>query len=456
MVVTKKFKIGLGVVIGFFAFIELAMLLAIIFYRNDPVMTLSQGLFLALLMGASCVSTVSCFLFLPTHDIFCRLRGPLVLIPISMGAAILVGRIWRVYSTLSVALCFASGTNHRIKVSYPIALLNLLAEGTTKGPKQNPRGGKRQSLRQKVTAKTTAKLIFLLTLPQIILQVLDATLYDKQVVVQLDESEQIGRVTCSGERQWTALLGVCLIALVYVWGVYIAWVARDLPMLFNEKDCVFHAASINSVVVLIVIALVFITDKPTTSPDVTVSSELSTEAKLKTLFSHDYHCFFLQVFLWSTFSVVVSASASWFIVGPKLQRIWSAEKVVISNMLRNPNRSSSIDKNWQTGESTDLSDQVENYPHMPSNQRDDTEKRPIIIHKDEALPRVVESKVFALDKLIRHVTEEWSVPVESKKCCNFLCATVVLTMSTLSFSFAPILARSALKADQYRCLIGAN
>lgn len=272
--VTKKFKIGLGIAIGVFASIELAMFCAIIYHRNHPVMTLSQGIFLAWLVAASFVSIVSCFLLLPTHDIFCRLRGPLVLIPISMVASILVARIWRVYSTLSVALSFASGTKRGTKICFPIAVLNLLAEGTVLGSRETPRGGKRQSLRQKITTRTTAKLILLLTLPQILLQLLDAVLYNKTVVEELDQAELIGRMTCAGGREWTVYVGVCLIAFVYIWGVYTAWVARDLPMLFNEKDCVFHAASINSVVVLIVIALVFITDKSTTSPDITVSFNL--------------------------------------------------------------------------------------------------------------------------------------------------------------------------------------
>lgn len=119
----------------------------------------------------------------------------------------------------------------------------------------------------------------------------------------------------------------------------------------------------------------------------------------------------MKVFLWATFAIVVSASASWFIVAPKLQRIWSQEKVVLSSLLRNPHRTSVVESHWQSGGSTDSSDQLtKSQDRTPHNLQDDSlsgERLPIILHKDEALPRTVETKVFALDKLIRHVTQEW-------------------------------------------------
>jgi hypothetical protein len=104
--------------------------------------------------------------------------------------------------------------------------------------------------------------------------------------------------------------------------VLAAWVARDLPSALNEKTGIFNSSAFNSVLAFLILALVFITDSPTTSPNVTS-------------------------FLWIAMLLGIVLSTTVMIVLPKIRRVRSGEKIVISNLLSpSPNvltRRSSMD-----------------------------------------------------------------------------------------------------------------
>jgi hypothetical protein len=70
--------------------------------------------------------------------------------------------------------------------------------------------------------------------------------------------------------------------------VLVAWYSRDLPMAFNEKDQIFQTATVNGLVCVIIIALLLITDLPTTSPNISVSIE--TESERETLARYSGRC----------------------------------------------------------------------------------------------------------------------------------------------------------------------
>ena len=272
--VTDAMKIGLGVAIGIFGSVALGLLLTIIVQRNHAVMKLAQGSFLGLIAGAAFVEIVCSFVFLPTRDIHCKLQGPLVIVPMTFIASCLVGRIWRVYKVLSVMNRFARlEPNQRrcgngdclISTLYFLARLPLICCNGNKKPAVG-----RQNFRQAVSAQETLSLIVILTLPQVILQVLASTLFNWELEEQLDESGNIGRVVCGESDDWAFNVGMAYAAAVYMLAVIVAWISRTLPSAFNEKVQVFHAATISTLLAFMTISLISITSDPSTHPDVQV------------------------------------------------------------------------------------------------------------------------------------------------------------------------------------------
>jgi hypothetical protein len=272
--VTEAMKIGLAVAIGIFGTIALVLLFLIILKRDHAVMKLAQGSFLGLIAGAAFIEIVCSFVFLPTKDIFCKLQGPLVIVPMTFIASCLVGRIWRVYKVLSVMNRFArldknlrrcGNGDWLISSLYFLARLPLGCCSATKKP-----GVGSQNFRQAVSAQETLSLIVILTLPQLILQILVAALVKRELNEQLDKTGNIGRIVCGDSDDWALNVGMAYAAAVYMLAVIVTWISRTLPSAFNEKVQVFHAATISTLLAFMTISLISITSDPTTHPDVQV------------------------------------------------------------------------------------------------------------------------------------------------------------------------------------------
>jgi len=184
--------------------------------------------------------------------------------------ACLVGRVWRVFTTLSTAQSFARMNKKTCDVSeYFISLLTFLANVPFCCKKDLVH--RRRSLRQTVTEKQTWGLICILTLPQLVFQVLTSALIDRQLEMEFDVRGDNGRVVCDANGRWALATGIGYAALVYLIAVFVAWISRSLPSAFNEKDQIFHAATISTVLACMSIAFLEIMNAPTTEPDVVVS-----------------------------------------------------------------------------------------------------------------------------------------------------------------------------------------
>ena len=283
--VEAGFAIVMCCVVGIVTLILFAMFCIIVYHRKNKLMTLAQGGLLGLLTITAAIGNITSLFFFPTNDKFCTLAGPLCLIPQTLLAAILVGRLWRVYMTLAVAnslgratLNTSERTNFLSKLIPTeqgfMEVLGLLSLSTCFPQKDT--GDKRasaRSLRRATTRADTLRLIFMLTLPQIVLQICGAIIYPAVSGIELTDNEKLGRQWCNrgGRGSWTYFTGLALIALVYILAVLVAWFSRNLPSAFNEKDQIFQAASVNSVVSMIVISLMFITNRAETSPHISVS-----------------------------------------------------------------------------------------------------------------------------------------------------------------------------------------
>jgi hypothetical protein len=289
---TTKYVVG-GVIAVFGAF-ALFCFVFILRHKEHLVMKLAQGGFLAALAG-SCLALVAfSFTYFPTNDVFCRLQGPLVLFPLTLVIAILVGRLWRVYVTLSVAIDIG---RHREADPTPptrcsrlkpcqriVSLLSFLAGLPFYLQHPKKRKSYVPSLRQKVTAKETASLIAMLTFPQFVLQIFGAAYYDRHVEFQFDANSNIGRYMCSYDGEWTTKFGRWMIAVMFVLAVIVAWVSRELPSAFNEKRQIFRATGISIAIGVAATALAGgDAQAASTDPDSVVSSISSYSGYCKTL-----------------------------------------------------------------------------------------------------------------------------------------------------------------------------
>jgi hypothetical protein len=237
LVVSEGMKITMGVVSAFSSLTILAALVFVIFHRENPVMKLAQWPFLVWLLSCGLISSVFLFLYMPTKDWHCRCVDVFQMIPLTMMAAILVGRSWRVYVTLSGALAIGRRTSRsslsdsKMKL-WLIKILTHLAKFPfwCKDSQRDSKGGSSGGFRQTASPWETTRLIFCLSFPQIVLQIVGAVIYGNTVEVELDSTQLFGREICDEQGAWVRRAGAAISVVVFLLAVIMAWVSRELPM----------------------------------------------------------------------------------------------------------------------------------------------------------------------------------------------------------------------------------
>jgi hypothetical protein len=273
--VSNRMKVTLAIMIGIFGTISLGSFVFLIVHRNHPVLKLSQVAFLSAVAGACFVVIVGTFTFLPTRDIFCSINGPIILIPSSIIGAILVGRVWRVYVTLSAVLTLGreKGKFHDMRSSKndPGQVLMRILSFIASVPFMFKKHKDQCSLRRAATTAETLALIVALSMPQVVVQLFGSIYYRPELIINYSEEAKMGRVVCSEELRWLHIVGMLLLAIVYLLAIVVSCVASDLPSAFNEKQQIFQAATFCATSTFIAVVFIQITDQPTTHPDVWVS-----------------------------------------------------------------------------------------------------------------------------------------------------------------------------------------
>ena len=276
--VTVSVKIVVGVAIGVCGAYALALMIFIIVKRNHAVMRLAQGSFLAAICAGCLMQIVFSFVLLPTRDVHCRLVGVLCLVPMTFVASCMVGRIWRVYQTLSNANRFGRNQDNRRSIlsttgDSVVYALTSIANLTALTPNKHGRSAalaRRSSVRQSISAKQTVGLVLFLTMPQLLLQLLVASLVDRGMVLSTDITGSFQKRVCEERYSWVSVAGTGYVVFVCILAVALAWIARDLPSAFNEKDQVYRAASVSILTSFIGISLFDVLNKPTTHPNIAV------------------------------------------------------------------------------------------------------------------------------------------------------------------------------------------
>lgn len=279
-------KIVIGVIIGVCGSISLASFGIIVYYRDHRVMTMAQGGLLGALTVSCLAVILMSFLVLPTRTAFCRCSG-LVLIPISTSISIMTGRLFRVYSTVGRAHRLGkSAISSQIGVrpagslilrqsrwaeNVVMATLGWIAFSPVLGGSGSGTKRRSSSLRRTTTRGDSIRLIFVLSLPQLVLQLFRVSYYETGLIVEYDEYYQVGRKYCdNGDYTWVRYTGLSLIMAQFLLCLFIAWCSRDLPAVFNETAQIFKAAFVGGLICIPSILLQIFFEFPSTSPNISV------------------------------------------------------------------------------------------------------------------------------------------------------------------------------------------
>jgi hypothetical protein len=395
--ITHEFIIAVICVCCILGAAEIYLLACVIWYRNNQVLQLAQAPFLALLIICGMIVTGTVFVFMPTRNVYCNLRGLLIQLPLTLMAAILVGRLWRVYSTLRIAISIGDDRNGKRKRTFGgeniMNFLSALASVHTL-LKGKYTGARRQSLRTKVTDADLLRVLLLLVLPQLIIQIVGISMYRGDVEI-IFINDNIGRTMCEKGSRWPTLVGEIYIGLLFVMAIIVAYASRELPSVFNEKNAIFITAATNCVVLFFVLAMIYIFDTSITEPNVTS-------------------------FLWIFMSLFFVVSTLSMIVIPKVRRAKSGERIVMSKLLdpKLSRRHSSVAMPTTTaarlgavlaGEADDSSRQegALSASEQTAIANVSVKFRPqITLNYEDPPPRRIERQLFALKELISEFTND--------------------------------------------------
>jgi hypothetical protein len=367
LTVTKSTKIFLCVVVGLGSAVALFCFGVIVYHQKHPVMLLAQGNLLALLTMVCFLQMFFTFTVLPTRDAFCHVSFPLLQTLLSAIGAILVGRIWRIYSTLSTVNTLGKFKEKPRGERCVVAALDWLASLSgcfvrDKGAAERRQSS--QSLRRTVTAQETFFLIFVLILPQACLQTVGGFIFDDSLVTQLDDHDTVGRVVCEGKPLYFLFVTYLWTCCLFFVTVLMAWFSRDLPSAFNEKDQIFNAASCGAIISAMSVALGRLLDEPTVTPDVVVI--------LSALVYYGLAMITLILLIW-----------------PKVGRVLFGGKVVMSHLLGSKSDSS------ESKVST-LSSPVSAITTGTSSVTNS-----LTLQAGDPLPGTVERKIFSVSTLLK-------------------------------------------------------
>jgi len=226
--------------------VQAGLLFSVLKYRNDSIMKLSQVYFLITLQVSGILATVSTIFLNPRSDTFCRIRGPMTLIPLQLMLAIMIGRLHRILVIMSPLLAWRQEKSKNLlhldlkafthTFMSPISTaINMLPKGVKDIPKgyhmphipipsQVKKGVARSSdlmtktaknsqakvqswylrifggccgrqnagLRQEYTATQLNTLIFIVTFPIVVIECVGLWLFDPVLSLHMNEDNSVG------------------------------------------------------------------------------------------------------------------------------------------------------------------------------------------------------------------------------------------------------------------------
>ena len=286
--------------------LELFLLVSTIRDRNHSVIRLSQGIFLVVCLFSALVASTASFLFNPKSDIYCRTYGPVVMIPLQVMLAVIIGRLHRIIAVMTPLMEWQQsqynnrGRKKSKRVKKIGKMLPSWTGNDTRGSRTSQSSASSSSLssdssdsdsggrgiaqrarrfRKKKFQHRTLKVEFserklwlyvaLISSPQIIVQIIGLALYPQSIVVLFNTDKSIGRQQCfnsDAPNYHYAEYAVLFITVLYL--LIQSQRTKRLPSLFDEGESI-SAAIVSCVVVTVIgIAVIAVSNEPTSSADV--------------------------------------------------------------------------------------------------------------------------------------------------------------------------------------------
>ena len=236
--VSQATEIFSYIVIFLVGVFEAYLLVMTLRYRKHSVIKLSQGVFLVTCIFSALMASTATFLFNPKSDIYCRAYGPLIMIPLQIMLSVIIGRLQRIIAIMAPLLEWqddeynrrgkkrSRSRKRRVAKMLPSYLKsrdssstsskslgqgskgssnsssNSLSSDSSPSDRESGFAGKlrriTRGLRKHKTKKRSLKVqfserklwvyVFILSLPQVIIQIIGITVYPLSSVVMFNVS----------------------------------------------------------------------------------------------------------------------------------------------------------------------------------------------------------------------------------------------------------------------------
>ena len=258
-------EISVALLAGLASLVILFLLYQTYIHRKHQIMKLSQGKFLMILLVSALVGSISIVFINPKNDLYCKLFPPLAYIPGTTIYAVAIARVWRAQALLNPLLQefyksrFTSGFS---------SLIDVLACSWQR--KQN-----NKRLRRTVSDGQMMLVISILTLPQVILQIVAETVQARHVGIRFDEDQATGSTFCvngAGDQSFFSVTTGCfsIVVILSLMLLLVSQASRKLPSLFNEMKDIVAMSVFNVLVLIIGSAVIRVSARPGSSPSVTL------------------------------------------------------------------------------------------------------------------------------------------------------------------------------------------
>jgi hypothetical protein len=267
-------------------------------HRESQVFKLTQGNFLVAMLTAALIATVSCFTFEPANRMFCRLPGPLIVLPIHVMFSILLGRLWRIRAVISPLLLLTLEK----KEHWTNQWVKLLYRWTSRKTPQ-------KRIRIVISEGQLARVICLFVLPQLLCQVLILSRLKNDDVI-VPDSNGGGTLSCrySYFNSNLELSSLVVLLILFVIMVILARTSKDMPSLFNETQA-FMDVAVLSFLIFAISGIVLLS---------TLDDEVSPN---------------ISYLVRSLASVSMAVNTSVKILLPKLLVVWRGDIIVVTKLI---------------------------------------------------------------------------------------------------------------------------
>ena len=284
----------------------IAFLLAhTLYYRNHQVLKLSQQPFLVAMLVACLAATVGSLLLEPRNDFYCRWGKLVVLSSLHLALAVTAGRMWRINRVISPLLAQTLRSKESVWNQW---FRRCSSQFSTQ---------RSVDFRREITPWHLTGVIALLTAPQLICQLIAAIWQEKSLEIDFNYDESVGRQQCQasgvGPKNDLAYYGFYIFVLLILILSMMSYLTHHLPSLFNETEVIFNTAISSLIVLSLGVAVVIITDGPTTSPSI-------------------------EYLTWCVAVFCITLNVSCRVMLPKLRMVWRGETVLVSKLVAEHSR----------------------------------------------------------------------------------------------------------------------